>query len=67
MTADLTIQFPNQECLYQFAIWLCESGEQQYWGWLEERPEYSVDFHYHSPHFMDTNVITTTPSEFDPE
>ena len=33
----LTIEFDNEKALEHFACWLCESGEQSYWGWMESR------------------------------
>jgi len=49
----LTIEFDNQEALKHFTLWLCESGEQAYWDWMEYREQEeegditAVDFHYH--------------------
>ena len=34
---DLTIRFTTKEQAQEFATWLCESGEQQYWEWGEHR------------------------------
>jgi hypothetical protein len=55
----LTIEFDNQEAAHHFAIWLCESGEQEYWQWMEAREEddepgegediTATSFHYHGP------------------
>jgi hypothetical protein len=51
----IKIIFANEEAAHHFAIWLCESGEQQYWEWMEyrEREEKgditAVSFHYHGP------------------
>lgn len=36
---DLVIKFASQLALQHFAIWMCESGEQQYWNWMEVREE----------------------------
>lgn len=50
---DLIIKFPNQEAMEHFAAWLCESGEQQYWEWMEYREQEedgditATHFHYH--------------------
>ena len=49
----LTIEFDNQEALKHFALWLCESGEQAYWDWMEYREQEeegditATSFHYH--------------------
>ena len=52
----LTMEFDNQEALEHFASWLCESGEQDYWQWMEVREEEeeegnitALEFHYHGP------------------
>lgn len=50
----LTVEFDNEEALDHFAIWLCESGEQQYWEWMavreteEDGDITAVDFDYHN-------------------
>lgn len=63
----LTIEFDNQEAAHHFAIWLCESGEQQYWEWMGYREEDEEDgnitatsFDYHGPE-------DETKTEADPE
>jgi len=33
----IKIEFDNPEAAHHFASWLCESGEQQYWNWMEVR------------------------------
>jgi hypothetical protein len=49
----LSVQFATKEMADHFAVWLCESGEQQYWDWMEAREEdetgdiTAVSFHYH--------------------
>jgi|CXWL01.1.fsa_nt_gi hypothetical protein len=48
----LKIEFPSQEALKEFTTWLCESGEQSYWEWMDNQDEeriYKVDFEYHHP------------------
>jgi len=35
----LKIEFDNPEAARHFALWLCESGEQQYWQWMECRED----------------------------
>jgi hypothetical protein len=50
--STLKIEFENPEALHHFAVWLCESGEQKYWDWMEIReseedgPITAVDFEY---------------------
>jgi hypothetical protein len=49
----ISIKFANEEAAHHFASWLCESGEQQYWDWMEcaeERLDGDItatSFHYH--------------------
>lgn len=51
----LKIEFDNPEAAEHFASWLCGSGEQQYWDYMEyrERDEdgdiTATEFHYHGP------------------
>jgi hypothetical protein len=52
----LTIEFANPEAMHHFASWLCGSGEQEYWQWMECREEdeedgdiTALEFHYHGP------------------
>jgi hypothetical protein len=67
-SVELVIKFPNQEALKEFAVWLCESGEQQYWEWFDYNDEtksvahLKVDFNYFvkSKTFMKNNVIETS-------
>jgi len=35
----LTIEFDSKEAAKHFASWLCGSGEQSYWIWMESREE----------------------------
>lgn len=50
---DITIKFDSEEAAEHFAVWLCESGEQSYWEWMEYREQEeegditAVQFHYH--------------------
>lgn len=50
MSVDLTIKFDSQKALDQFAEWLCEGGEQDYWNWMDCRddPE-TATFIYNHP------------------
>lgn len=32
---DLTIRFATEQQAKEFALWLCEAGEQDYWMWGE--------------------------------
>jgi hypothetical protein len=52
----ITIEVANPEAARHFAVWLCESGEQDYWNWMEYREQEEEDdditilsFHYHGP------------------
>lgn len=62
---QLMIQFNNQKAIKHFATWLCESGEQDYWMWMEERETEDEDaitavrFDYFNgaKKFLGTNTI----------
>lgn len=49
----LKIKFDNEEAALHFAEWLCNSGEQEYWSYMECRELEddgnitAVNFHYH--------------------
>jgi hypothetical protein len=50
----ISIEFDNPEAAGHFATWMCESGEQDYWNWMEYREEdeeegdiTATSFHYH--------------------
>lgn len=38
-STELKIEFANKEAAAHFMSWLCESGEQQYWNWMECRED----------------------------
>lgn len=38
-TTSLTLNFENHEALNHFWRWLCESGEQNYWEYMEYREQ----------------------------
>lgn len=65
---DLVIKFPNKEVANHFALWLCESGEQQYWEWMkyredEEEGDITVkSFHYHGEE--DQSKEKTDPARY---
>ena len=77
----LTIEFPSQEQLVDFATWLCDSGEQSYWDGINNEDDgvSSVRFHYHGVEktefahndarrygpFMGDNIIRTSTREDD--
>ena len=50
---DIVIKFSSKKAADHFASWLCESGEQQYWDWMEYREQEesgnitATSFHYH--------------------
>ncbi len=51
---QVLIEFDNAEAAKHFASWLCESGEQSYWLWMEYREQEdegditAVEFDYHT-------------------
>lgn len=51
----LKIEFANEQAFKHFVIWMTESGEQQYWNWMEAVEEDEegdvtvIDFSYHGP------------------
>ena len=53
MASELKITFSNDAAREHFTTWLCESGEQDYWGWMEIRESEedgditAVKFKYH--------------------
>lgn len=53
MKKEITIKFDNEAAATHFALWLCESGEQHYWDWMEYREGEedsnitATSFHYH--------------------
>lgn len=55
MARDLVVRFATDEAAEHFALWLCESGEQQYWDWMVARESEepgnitAVEFDYHGP------------------
>lgn len=56
MKVTLKIEFDNKEAAKHFATWLCESGEQSYWQWMEVREAdeeeediTALEFHYFGP------------------
>lgn len=64
----LKIVFANEEVAMHFASWLCGSGEQQYWRWMEYREEEedgditAIDFEYHGPE--DKTKAKTDPTRY---
>jgi len=68
VVVKLTVEFDNQEALRQFAVWLCESGEQSYWDWMRVREEgeyggiTATEFHYHG--VEDTTKPKTSPARY---
>lgn len=63
----LIIEFDNQEALEHFASWLCESGEQDYWTWMESQEQeepgpitaVTIDYHNGQNKFLPDNTIRT--------
>ncbi len=37
MKKDITFKFGDDQAADHFALWFCESGEQSYWDWMQER------------------------------
>lgn len=35
----ITFEFSNPEAAHHFLIWMSESGEQEYWNWMQYREE----------------------------
>jgi hypothetical protein len=64
----ITIEFANPEAAHHFAVWMCESGEQQYWEWMKIREEEedgditAVSFHYHGPE--DESKVKDDPARY---
>jgi hypothetical protein len=64
----ININFANEEVAHHFAIWLCESGEQQYWQWMKVREEEeegditALEFHYHGEE--DQTKAQTDPKRY---
>ena len=54
MKKEITIKFDSEKAAHHFAAWLCGSGEQQYWEWMEYREAEedgnitAVRFDYHN-------------------
>ena len=50
----LTFKFDSEEAAEHFKVWMCESGEQSYWEWMEYREQEEegditgVCFSYHN-------------------
>lgn len=59
--AVLRIEFDSQEDLMNFASWLCEAGEQDYWNYQEIREKPAVTFDYHN---QDISKATDDPSRY---
>lgn len=77
MLETLEIEFSNTEALNHFKTWLCESGEQDYFMWMEVReseedgPISAIKFNYHNgdgdtatEKFNASRKITTTCGRF---
>ena len=64
----ISIKFANEEAAHHFAIWLCESGEQSYWEWMEYREQKedgditATSFHYHGEE--DETKAQTDPARY---
>jgi hypothetical protein len=66
--AALVFNFDNEEAANHFKSWLCESGEQAYWDWMEYReqegkgPITGTSFNYH---VLDGSIIEVTCGRLD--
>lgn len=66
----LTIEFPSQDALEHFALWLNGSGEQSYWKWMmyreQEEPERDirVRFEYYFSGGLQKGSDIPSPEEF---
>lgn len=64
----IQIKFSNDKAAGYFASWLCNSGEQQYWEWMENAEEMedgditAVNFHYHGKE--DETKATNDPTRY---
>lgn len=68
----LTIEFDNPEARKHFALWLCGSGEQYYWEWMEAREGdedgsiTATELNYFKEEkFLGDNTIRTTCGRLD--
>lgn len=64
----LTIEFDNEKALKHFATWLAESGEQDYWTWMEyreqEEPSGNITVTHFDYHQEDTSKAKTDPERY---
>lgn len=64
----VSIKFANEEAADHFSTWLCESGEQSYWDWMECREQEedgditAINFHYHGEE--DETKAHTDPNRY---
>ena len=68
---NLTFQFNTPEAAEHFKVWMCESGEQGYWEWMEYREDEEdtkditgLDFNYH---YKDGSIIPVKCGRMDKE
>lgn len=68
---DVTFKFENDAAAAHFLSWLCESGEQGYWQWMECReaeedgPITAVSFEYHPDGIFGGGPIVATCGRLD--
>lgn len=66
----ITFKFANVEAAEHFKVWMCESGEQGYWEWMEYREQEEdgditgLRFNYHND---DGSVIPVECGRLDKE
>ena len=68
---EITIKFDSEEVAKEFAIWLTESGETDFWAWMRGTGHPGVDFCYHGEDgrsgFLEENVILVASYEVSDE
>lgn len=66
-TTEVKIQFANKRAAEHFMKWLCGSGEQDYWAWMEYREKNeggnitAIDLDYDFKKFLIKTEIGRAP------
>jgi hypothetical protein len=67
----LTFEFDSEEAANHFKLWMCESGEQGYWEWMEYRENEDdtpnitgIHFSYHN---KDSHIVPVKCGRLDKE
>jgi len=75
-SCNLVFTFDNEEAKKQFALWLCEQGEQDYWQWMEcveqDEPKGNItgirfDYFNGSKQFIGNNNVKVECGRMDSE